>query len=95
MICYCLEKNIITLDNIKFVIKSTLTLKKDYYNKFIDYVYNNFDKDQAKLAVNGMIGMFKPNKNKHENWTSNIYTSDSTEAFNSFIKYNLVLLMLK
>ena len=88
MIWYCLENNIIKLDNIKYVIKSSLSLPRNYYNKFIDYVYNTLDKDQIKLAINSMIGKFKPNKNKHEKWSSQIFTSDSTEAFNSFIKYN-------
>ena len=36
MICYCLENNIIKLDNIKFVIKSSLTLKHDYYNGLLN-----------------------------------------------------------
>jgi hypothetical protein len=31
-----------------------------------------------------MIGNFKPNKNKNEPWFSNVFTSDSTEAFNSY-----------
>jgi hypothetical protein len=35
-----------------------------------------------------MIGNFKPNKIKNEFWTSNIFTSDSTEGFNSFLKNN-------
>ena len=39
MVSYCLKNNIIQLDNIKYVIKSSLSLKKDYYNKFIDYCY--------------------------------------------------------
>jgi hypothetical protein len=39
MICYCLENNIITLYDIKFVIKSSLTLKKDYIiNSLIMYI---------------------------------------------------------
>ena len=60
MVCYCLENDIIKLDNIKYVIKSSLSLKKDYYNKFIDHCYTNI-KDYSKLAINSMIGNFKPN----------------------------------
>ena len=63
MVCYCLENNIIQLDNIKHVIKSSLSLKKDYYNKFIDYCYKNIE-SYSKLAINSMIGNFKPNLNK-------------------------------
>ena len=36
IVCYCLENNIIQLDNIKYVIKSSLSLTKDYYNKFMN-----------------------------------------------------------
>ena len=32
MVWYCLENNIIKLDNIKYVIKSSLSLPKRYYN---------------------------------------------------------------
>ena len=65
MIWYCLENNIIKLDDIKFVIKSSLSLPRNYYNKFIDYCYKNI-KDYSKLAINSMIGNFKPNLNKRE-----------------------------
>jgi hypothetical protein len=40
MICYCIENDIIEFDNIKYVIKSSLSLPKNYYNKFIDFCYN-------------------------------------------------------
>jgi 5-methylcytosine-specific restriction protein A len=86
MICYCLENNIIKLENIKYVIKSSLSLKKDYYNKFIDYCYTNI-KDHSKLAINSMIGNFKPNLNKREKWHSKVFTNNSCDAFNSYIKY--------
>jgi len=86
MICYCIENSIIKLDNIKYVIKSSLSIKKDYYNKFIDYCYNNI-KDYSKLAINSMIGNFKPNLNKREHWNSKIFTSNSCEAFNTYITY--------
>ncbi len=60
MIWYCLEKNMIKLDNIKYVIKSSLSLPKHYYNEFIDHCYKNIN-DYSKLAINLMIGNFKPN----------------------------------
>ena len=34
-----------------------------------------------------MIGNFKPNLNKREHWNSKIFTSNSCEAFNTYIKY--------
>ncbi len=39
MIWYCLENNNIKLDNIKYVIKSSLSLPKNYYNKLFDHCY--------------------------------------------------------
>ena len=84
MIWYCLENNIIKLDDIKFVIKSSLSLPRNYYNKFIDYCYKNI-KDYSKLAINSMIGNFKPNLNKRERWNSKTFTSNSCEAFNTYL----------
>jgi hypothetical protein len=60
MICYCLENDIIKSDNIKYVIKSSLSPSNDYYNKFIDYkTFENF----IILAIHSMIGNFEPNLN--------------------------------
>ena len=60
MSCYCLDMDIIILKSIKYVIKSSLLLPKRYYNKFIDYCYKNIE-NYSKLAINSMIGNFKPN----------------------------------
>jgi hypothetical protein len=60
MINYCLEEGIINHQDIKFKIKSSLNIKHDYFNKFIDYCYSNMGK-YSKLMVNYMIGAFKPN----------------------------------
>ena len=87
MIFYCLENNIITLDNIKFVIKSSLTLKHNHFNKFIQHVSDKVPA-YSKLAINSMIGNFNINKKKHETWKSISFTSNSCDAFNSYIKYN-------
>ena len=43
MICYCLDMDIIKLEDIKYAIKSPLLLPKRYYNKFIDYCYKNIE----------------------------------------------------
>ena len=59
MIDYVLNKNIITKENIKYVVNSSLTAPKDYFNKFIDYIYNMND-GYEKLKVNSMIGSLKP-----------------------------------
>ncbi len=36
MIYYCLESNIIKLNNIKYVIESSISPPNNYYNKFIE-----------------------------------------------------------
>ena len=66
MIDCCMKQNIIQAEDIKYVIKTSLTIKTHHYNEFIDYLYGNLDEDLRKLAVNGMIGSFKPKA--RENW---------------------------
>jgi hypothetical protein len=56
---YVLGKNIITKENIAYVVYSSLTAPKDYFNNFIDYIYNMND-GYEKLKVNSMIGSLKP-----------------------------------
>jgi deoxyadenosine/deoxycytidine kinase len=102
MIKYCLDNKIITHDNIKYEVISSLTIPSNYYNEFIDYCYKNIDNydviceklnvsnddviDYKKLAINGLIGNFKPNHNKRPNWSSICITNNSNEAFTNFIK---------
>ena len=71
MMIYCLKEGIINQGNIKFKTKSSLTIKPNYFNKFIDYCYNNMQ-NYSKLMTNSssMIGAFKPNNSKCENWRS-------------------------
>ena len=45
---YCLQNNIIKSNQIKYVIKSSLTVEADHYNTFIDYLYSNLSNDLAK-----------------------------------------------
>jgi len=59
MIDYVLGKNIITKENISYVVYSSLTAPKDYFNNFIDYIYNMND-GYEKLKVNNTIGSLKP-----------------------------------
>ena len=84
---YCLENNLIKHTDIKYVIQSSLTLKHNHYNSFIDFCYDpeNLDKDLSKLAINGMIGQFKPKP--RDNWQSIITTSDKNEAMNHLLKF--------
>jgi len=41
MICYCLDMDIIKLENIKYAVKSSLLIPNCCYNKFIDCCYKN------------------------------------------------------
>ena len=83
MINYCLKNNIIQSTDIKYVIKASLTVKADHYNEFINYLYTKLDDDLKKLAVNGMIGSFKPKA--RENWRSLCITRNANEAYNHFL----------
>ena len=104
MIKYCLDNGIITHDNIRYEIISSLYIPSNYYNEFINYCYKHIDnydvicdklnmmvddmKDYKKLAINGMIGGFKPNLNKRANWSSLCITNNSSEAFTNYIKHD-------
>ena len=88
MIDYCLQNNIIKLDNIKYCVQCLVSIPANYYNEFIDYCYEKLDEDYKKLSINMMIGGFKPNLNKHQNWLSVCITSNSCEAYHQYIKNN-------
>ena len=82
MIEYCLKERLIEEKNIKYAIYSSLTIEHNYYNKFIDYLYEVLG-DKAKLSVNSIIGMFKPKI--RENWRSLLITEDVNTAYYHFI----------
>jgi hypothetical protein len=87
MIDYALSINLITKDDIKYVVKSSLSIPSNYYNKWIDHVFETLE--DAKLAVNSMIGGFNYNASKHENWSSVCITKSSpAEAMEKFIENN-------
>jgi len=104
MIEYCLENKLINHKNIKYSIKSILSIPSTYYNEFIDLCYKSLDKheditnfyneleiddsniDFKKMAVNMMIGGFKPNLNKNIKWLSVCITANSCEAYNQFLQ---------
>ena len=49
MINYCLENNIITLENIRFCVQCLVSIPANYYNEFIDYCYETLPEDYKKL----------------------------------------------
>jgi hypothetical protein len=67
MIDYCLENNIIELENIKYCVQCLVSIPANYYNEFIDYCYDTLPEDYKKLSINMMIGGFKPNLTKNVN----------------------------
>ena len=81
MIKYCLEQNIIKTSDIKYQIISSLSLRSNYFIKFIEHISNKLsdDKTLLKLSVNGMIGKFKPKQN--ENWTSICIQENVNDVF--------------
>jgi 5-methylcytosine-specific restriction protein A len=87
MVEYCLTNNIIAKSDIKYCIISGLTIPKDYYTEFIEYVYKNMN-DKAKLAINSMIGAFNININKNVKWTTELITRDIDLAFEPFLNDN-------
>ena len=78
MIMYGLETKLINESDIKHVIYSSLTIPKNYYYKFIDYL-DGVMADKSKLAVNSMIGCFKPKV--RENWRSLLITINPNIAY--------------
>ena len=85
MIDYCLNAGLIKETDIKHVIYSSLSVPKDYFNKFIDFLYAEMG-DKAKLSVNSMIGCFKPKV--RENWRSLLITSNPSTAYGHFLDKN-------
>ena len=89
MAMYCLEQKIITEADIRQVIYSSLTIPKTYYNKFIEYL-DGVIGDKSKLAVNSMIGCFKPKM--RENWRSLLITTNPNIALAHFLNKTAALL---
>jgi hypothetical protein len=65
MVKYLVDNNLTMVEDIKYVMYSSLTAPKDYFNKFIDNIYEKNDGSE-KFFINCVIGMCKPSK--HENF---------------------------
>ena len=83
MVEYCIDIGIIWPHNIKYFIKPSMTLKPDYFNDFIDQVYNEWG-SLDKLAINALIGCFY---RKDFMFTSSFYTRSFDEASYLFTEY--------
>ena len=82
MVMYCLENKLIKESDIRYALYSSLSIPKNFYNKFIDYLYNVMG-SKAKLSVNSMIGCFKPKV--RENWRSLLITTNPNAAYAHFL----------
>lgn len=85
MIKYCLDLQLISKTDIKYVIESSLVTPNDYFNKFIEYIVDTLRADKAKLAINSMIGGFAMNKD-NEFWQCIRTTEHYLEAFHAYIE---------
>jgi hypothetical protein len=61
------------------VVIASIQVDEKYFNEFIDFCYNNLG-EFAKLAINSMIGCFKPKVREH--WKSLAITTDFNQAYN-------------
>lgn len=82
MIQYCLDVKLISHESIKFVIFASLSIKHDYFNKFIDFIYQ--DHEISKRGFNTIVGCFKPKI--RENWRTLLINTDRNVAFNHYLK---------
>ena len=82
MIDYCLEKKIITLSNIKYVLRPSIKLPATHFRSFIDFVYGKFPND-AKVLVNAFIGTLFRMKSIN---VSGVHTKSYDEACAFYFK---------
>jgi hypothetical protein len=61
---------------------ASIQVDETYFNEFIDFCYANLG-EFAKLAINSMIGCFKPKLREH--WKSLAITTDFNQAYNLLI----------
>jgi hypothetical protein len=85
MVMYCLENKLIKESDIRYALYSSLSIPKNFYNKFIDYLETKMS-GKAKLAVNSMIGCLKPKV--RENWRSLMITTNPNTAYTHFLDKN-------
>ena len=86
MIDYCLEKNIIKKEDIKYTVQASVAVPADYFNEFIDYCYNNLDNDIKKLSVNSFIGALKPNANKNKSYKTICIQRNRFNAYQQYVE---------
>ena len=85
MIIYLIQKNLITTDNIEYVIYSSSVVFHDHFNSFIDEIYSIKD-GYEKLKINCMIGSLKPGN--RENLKTLAIGTDPNVMYHHFLKAN-------
>ena len=85
MVEYCIEIGKIEESAVKHVVYSSLKVPRDYFNGFINFMYDQVD-EHGKLAVNTMIGCFKPKA--RDNWKTVCITTDSNVAMHHYLDKN-------
>jgi hypothetical protein len=86
MVDYCLKQNIIQATNMNHLIKASLILEASHYSDFIDYAYGNLGDYLKQLAVNGVLGSFKPEPRAV--WKSLCITRSANDAYNKLLALN-------
>jgi heat shock protein HspQ len=90
---YCLEEKLIAKSDIKFAVYATGSIKRNYFNEFIDNLidvlspYDTSDNKFSKLAINSIIGTFKPNEERIS-YRSMFMTTSPDNAFHHYLSYN-------
>ena len=62
---FTLDRNIISMNDIKYQFKSSFSIKSDYFKPFVEHLDFIFSGDESlkKLAVNSLVGLFGRRKN--------------------------------
>ena len=90
---YCLDEKLIDKSEIKLAIYATSSIKRNYFNKFIDNLvdvltpFDTADNKFSKLAINSIIGTFKPNEERI-NYKSMLMTTSADNAFHHYLSYS-------
>lgn len=60
MVKYCLEQDIISMEDIKYQLKPSFKIESDYFKSFVEHLDNLFAGDDflKKLSVNSLVGLF-------------------------------------
>jgi len=86
LVDYCLENNLIKEEQIKYYIKSSLTIAHDYFNKLALSMRAAFG-DDSKQAINSIIGSFKP-KESNEILKCKCIVADKNDAFRHLVEFD-------